>query len=450
MATTANRIGQTQYGPLDDASAPTAPTNMATGRIASLDIIRGAVMVLMAIDHVRVFAGVPAGGPTPGVFFTRWVTHFCAPVFFFLAGTAAYLHGRKLANTGALSRFLVTRGAWLILLELTVLRFGWTFNLDYQNFTFAGVIWALGWSMIVLALLVKLPNKWIAAVGIGIIVLHNLVGGLIGDSDGGGSALAPLWQILYLGGEFTLGSGGPNVVVLYVLLPWIGVIAAGYAFGVVMVMEPAPRRRLCLQIGLGATAAFLVLRGLDVYGDPRPWRQGPPPPAQAPASAPGAAAPAASGAPAAAPAPPNVMPPRAGPPAALRFLNTTKYPASLLFLLMTLGPTIALIPLLERARRRVAGWLSVFGRVPFFYYVLHIPLIHVVAVLIALVRTPESLGWLFANHPMRPPDVPDGYRYSLSLLYLVTAGVVTALYFPCHWFAALKARRRDLKILQYL
>jgi uncharacterized membrane protein len=367
-------------------------------RIPSLDIIRGAVMVLMAIDHVRVYAGVPPGGPTFGVFFTRWVTHFCAPAFIFLAGTAAYLHGQKLGSRRALARYLATRGAWLILLELTLLRFAWTFNVDYASFTFAGVIWVIGWCMILLAGLIWLPTAAVGAIGVGIIALHNLIGG---------TSTNPLLQILYFGGSFRVGAGGPQVVVLYSIVPWVGVIAAGYAFGAVMRLPPERRRRLCLQIGLGATAAFLVLRGLDVYGDPRHWRP-------------------------------------AGPaPAVIRFLNTSKYPASLLFLLMTLGPTITLIPLLENTRSRVARWLSVFGRVPFFYYVLHIPLIHVVAVLISLVRTPAQTSWLVANHPMMPPPVPAGYMWSLTLLYVVTAVVVVALYFPCRWFAELKTRRRE-------
>jgi uncharacterized membrane protein len=378
-------------------------------RIGSLDIVRGAVMVLMAIDHVRVYAGVPPGGPTFGVFFTRWVTHFCAPAFIVLAGTAAYLHGQKLGSRRALARYLLTRGAWLILLELTLLRFAWTFNVDYANFTFAGVIWVIGWCMILLAGLIWLPTAAVGATGVGIIALHNLVDpfteNLARTLGEGGTRW--IWQILYLGGSFRIGGDGPQVVVLYTIVPWVGVIAAGYAFGAIMRMPPERRRRLCLQIGLGATAAFLLLRATDVYGDPRLWR--PPGPA----------------------------------PAVIRFLNTSKYPASLLFLLMTLGPTIALIPLLESARGRVARWLSVFGRVPFFYYVLHIPLIHVVAVLISLARTPAQTSWLVANHPMMPPPVPEGYMWSLTLLYVVVAAVVIALYFPCRWFAEVKARRRD-------
>ena len=369
------------------------------GRIASLDIVRGAVMVLMAIDHVRVFAGVPAGGPTPGVFFTRWVTHFCAPVFIFLAGTAAYLYGQRLASRPALGRFLVLRGLWLVLLELTVLRFGWTFNVDYASFTFAGVIWVIGWSMVVLGLLVRLPSRVVGAIGVLLIAGHNAIGPSLFGIE------SPAWwlQLLYVGGAFELPGLHWQVVILYVLLPWVGVIAAGYGFGEIMRWDEARRRRACLALGAAATALFVLLRATALYGDPRPW-----------------------------------SPTADGMPSALAFLNTAKYPASLLFLLMTLGPTLLVLPFLDDARSRVARWLRVFGEVPFFYYVLHIPLIHVAAVLVSLVRTPASTGWLVGNHPMMPPEVPDGYRWSLALLYLVTAAVVVALYLPCRWYARQK------------
>ena len=351
-------------------------------RLPSLDIVRGAVMVLMAVDHVRVYAGVPAGGPDPAVFFTRWITHFCAPVFVFLAGTAAYLYGQKIQPRAALAKFLAIRGLWLVLLELTVLRFAWTFNFDYANFTFAGVIWVIGWSMVVLAGLVFLPTPSVGAIGVIVIVSHNAFAPVLSKST-----------VLY--GGWMLPVAGFNLVVLYTLIPWFAVMAAGYAFGAIV-----QKRRIVIAIGVAAIVSFLVLRATGVYGDPRPWQSG-----------------------------------------ALQFLNTAKYPASLLFLLMTLGPMFVVLPFLEHARGRVARWLEVFGRVPFFYYVLHIPLIHVVAVLISLVRTPEHTGWLFANHPMLPPDVPPGYRWSLALLYAVTALVVIGLYFPCRWYARVKAER---------
>jgi len=374
-------------------------------RIASVDIIRGLVMVLMAIDHVRVYSGLPPGGPTPGIFFTRWVTHFCAPAFVFLAGTSAFLLGVKLNNRPALSRFLLIRGAWLILLELTVIRICWTFNFDFAHYLLAGVIWAIGWSMIVLAGLVWLPLPAIAALGVVVVAGHNLLDPVVANLNPEGPPPFWLWQVLYLGGEIQLGAGGPSLVILYVLIPWVAVMALGYAFGAVLGWEPERRRRTCYAIGLGAIAAFLILRGFNLYGDPRHWEG-------------------------------SRM------PAPLSFLNTTKYPASLQFLLMTLGPTIAAIPLLEHARGRVADFLTVFGRVPLFYYLLHIPLIHALACGVSLIREGQVNPWLFTNHPMRPGDLPDGYMWNLGLLYLVFAIALCILYFPCRWFAGLKARSR--------
>lgn len=372
-------------------------TETATRRIASIDIIRGGVMVLMAIDHVRVFAGVPTNGPPP-VFFTRWVTHFCAPAFIFLAGTAAYLYGEKAGSRTALAKFLLIRGLWLVLLELTLLRFGWTFNFDYANFTFAGVIWVIGWSMVGMSALIFLPVRAVGAIGLFIILFHNALGGLLS----GGDSPTALQAVLYAGGDFTLGP--LHFVVLYVLLPWLGVMAAGYAFGAVMRQSPETRRRICITIGIVSIVLFILLRTTGVYGDPREWSS------------------------------------ENGP---LGFLNPAKYPPSLQFLLMTLGPTILLIPFLENVRSKVSDWLRVFGQVPFFFYVLHIPLIHLTALLISLVRTPGSTGWLIANHPMMPPEVPPGYRWSLTLLYLVWATVVMILYFACRWYARVKASSKN-------
>ncbi|HEX9754646.1 MAG TPA: heparan-alpha-glucosaminide N-acetyltransferase domain-containing protein [Gemmatimonadales bacterium] len=390
-------------------------------RLQSIDIIRGAVMVLMAIDHVRVFSGLPAGGPTPGIFFTRWVTHFCAPAFVFFAGTSAFFYGRK---HGDLSRFLFLRGAWLVLLELTVIRISWTFNLDYQHYLLAGVIWMIGWCMILMALLVKLPVPAVGTIGLLIIAGHDALGprlpSLIPALQG-----SWLWKLLYTAfweDPIRFGPDGPALVILYSIIPWIGVMAAGYAFGAIVTAEPARRRRLCLGIGLGATALFLVLRGFNLYGDPFPW------------SAPEAGGGGDRGRPM---------------PALFSFLNTTKYPASLNFLLMTLGPTIALIPALEVARGALARWLTVFGRVPFFFYLLHIPLIHALALVVSLIRLGEMSPWLFANHPMGNPPAPEGYTWSLWQLYVVWAIAVVLLYVPCRWFADLKARRKD-RWLSYL
>ncbi len=392
----------------DTAAAPARMT-----RLASIDIVRGAGMLLMAIDHVRVYSGLPAGGPTPGIFFTRWVTHFCAPAFIFLAGTSAFFYGRKRAD---LSRFLLTRGAWLVLLELTVLRLAWTFNFDFAHYEMAGVLWVIGWCMIILAGLVRLPLRVLGTIGVVIIAAHNLLDSFVYGTlipTLGNDPVSALWKIFYVGfyaGPISLGANGPRLIVLYSIVPWAGVIAAGYAFGNVLTLEPSRRTRICLAIGLGATALFLVLRGFNLYGDLRPWSSV---------------------------ARPNGPPPM---PALLAFLNTNKYPASLLFLMMTLGPTIALLPLVERARGAVARFITVFGRVPFFYYVLHIPLIHALALIVSRVREGTVNPWLFTNHPMGNPQPPDGYTWSLPVLYLVWAVTITLLYPACRWFADRKAK----------
>jgi uncharacterized membrane protein len=400
------------------AAASSAPKS----RIASIDLIRGAVMILMAIDHVRVYSGVPPGGPTPAVFFTRWITHFCAPAFIFLAGTSAFFYGRKHAD---LSRLLLIRGFWLIFLELTVLRVAWTFNFDFKQYEMAGVIWVIGCCMILMAGLVKLPAAAVGVLGVAIIGAHNLmdphIGSLLEGLDQ--NRFSGLWKIFYVGffaGPIGFGTNGPNLIVLYSIIPWIGVMAAGYAFGTILTLEPARRNRLCIAIGLSAVALFLVLRGFNLYGDPRPWHAG------------------MHGR--------NGAPPM---PAWLSFLNTTKYPASLDFLLMTLGPIIAMIPLLEGARGWVARQISIFGRVPFFYYVLHIPLIHALALVVSKIRFGFVSPWLYTNHPMGNPEPPEGYVWSLPLLYLIWAITILLLYFPCRWFAEIKATRSN-RWLKYL
>jgi len=389
-----------------------ASAGVSSSRVGAIDLIRGAVMVLMAIDHVRVFSGLPGGGPTPGLFFTRWVTHFCAPAFFFLAGTSAFLYGRRHADLG---RFLLVRGLWLVLLELTVVRFAWTFNVDYPHYALAGVIWALGWCMVLMSVFVRLTVPAVGGIGLVIVFGHNLLDYLPGLTTAlAQGPFAGFWKVLYLGffqGPIVLSSLGPQVVVLYSIVPWIGVMAVGYAFGAVVSAELPRRRRWSVAIGLAAMAMFVVLRGFNLYGNPAPWR--------VPAGG-------------------------SGPTRAMlglfSFLSPAKYPASLDFLLMTLGPTIALMPMLDRAEGTVARALRLFGRVPLFFYLLHIPLIHLLAIGVSVVRSGHVNPWLFANHPMGNPDPPDGYAWSLMWLYLVWAIAVALLYVACRWFAGVKAR----------
>ncbi len=397
-------------------SVPAVETRTSASRILSVDLVRGLVMVVMAIDHARVYSGLPAGGPTPGIFFTRWITHFCAPAFVFLAGTSIAFYARRHTDV---SRYLLVRGAWLILLELTVLRISWTFNFNFAQYEMAGILWVNGCSMILMAALVRLPVAVTGVFGLIIIAAHNLMDSdlprLLEGMDS--NHLSGLWKILYVGffaGPVQFGPNGPNLIVLYSLVPWVGVMAAGCAFAKILQLEPARRKQICLAIGLGAIAVFLVLRGFNLYGDPRPWH--------------------------AAVQTQNGRPPM---PGVLSFLNCTKYPASLNFLLMTLGPIIAVLPFLDTARGAIARTLVMFGRVPFFFYVLHIPLIHALALIVSKIRIGFISPWLFTNHPMGNPEPPDGYTWNLPLLYLIWAIAIVLLYFACRWFSGLKDKRSD-------
>ena len=370
-------------------------------RIRSVDVLRGLACVLMAIDHVRVYSGLPAGGPTAGIFFTRWITHFVAPAYCFFAGTSAFLVGRKLDDVRALGRYLIRRGIVLVLLELTLLRFAWTFNFDYAHYVLAGVIWMLGICLILLAGLVRFSPRTVGVVGLVVIFAQQLVA-LFAKAIPETLFVHVRWlfQFLYFGGTFAVGEGGPVVAVLYSIVPWIGVMACGYAFGAIVICDQAERRRLCLRMGLSATAVFLLVGGLGVATSPASLE---------------------------------------APPALFRLLAQQKYPASQLFLLMTLGPIIALVPWAEQTRGWVADSLAMFGRVPLFYYLLHIPLIHVAAMIVSLVREGRVDPWLFGNHPMMPPPQPAGYTWSLGLLYLVFALVMPVLYLACRQY---EVRRR--------
>jgi uncharacterized membrane protein len=374
----------------EPATAPVLPA-----RLTSLDLWRGAVMVLMAIDHVRVYSGVPAGGPTAGVFFTRWVTHFCAPGFVFLAGTAAFLYGRKGADRRELSRYLLTRGLLLVALELTVVRLSWTFTPASLAAPLAGVIWMLGWCMVLMSLLVRLPIRAIAIFGLATILAQDGFGLLAGALPAG---LAWVGQFVYTGGEVAVG--GVTVSILYSIVPWIGVMAAGYAFGVILLREPEARRRACLRIGLASTIAFLVVAVAVVAFNGNPAM-----------------------------------------PALFQVLNQRKYPASQLYLLMTLGPPIALLPLAEKARGWLARVLEEFGRVPMFYYLLHIPLIHALALIAWILRDGQAHSEWFVTAPY--VSIEAAARWGLPLLYFVFVIAVVMLYLPCRWFAQVKSRGRE-------
>lgn len=386
-----------------NVKSPSGPSLPGDSRLTSLDIVRGIVMVLMAIDHVRVYSGLPAGGPTPGLFFTRWITHFCAPAFTFFAGTSAFLYARKLADRNAFARYLVTRGLILVILELTVIRFSWTFNFDYPHFALAGVIWMLGWCMVLLAGLAQLPTKAVGIIGLAIICFQQVFSQIpraFPQSIRG--SIGWIWDFIYPAGL----PEPPGISILYVLVPWIGVMAAGYGFGAIMTQAPKKRRKLCLAIGLGATALFLVLAGVSVFLSPAPT---------------------------------------GAPPALFRLLNQQKYPASQLFLLMTLGPTIAFLPLAERWHGWMAQLFETFGRVPLFYYLLHIPAIHIAALVVTFLREGTVHPEWYASAPFT--SVPAEHRWGLPLLYLVWAVVVALLYMPCRWYWVVKAQRKQFRYL---
>src|SRR5580765_4603376 len=222
---------------------PQAVPRIAAARITLLDFVRGVVMILMAIDHVRVYSGLPAGGPAPGIFFTRWVTHFCAPAFVFLAGTGAFLYGKKINSKKSLSWYLVTRGLFLVVLELTLIRFTWTFNFHYWDFVLAGVIWMLGWCMVMTAVLIWLPTWAVGTIGL-LMIIFQQVFAIIPN------ALPEALQRYYAFFYTSVTEGPSWINILYVLIPWIGVMAVGYAFGTIMTREPAQRRRMCIIIGL--------------------------------------------------------------------------------------------------------------------------------------------------------------------------------------------------------
>jgi uncharacterized membrane protein len=378
-------------------------------RIESIDILRGVIMILMALDHTRDYLGNLAASPTNlaattvPLFFTRWITHFCAPVFFLLTGTGAFLSLQRMSRP-ELARFLLTRGLWLILLEFTLIRFLWQFNLDYQLIVL-NVIWALGWAMIVLSGLVLLPAWVAAAFGVILVAGHNLLDSIQPATLG---ALQPLWTVLHAPG-FLMNEPGRSIFIPYVLIPWVGVTALGYGLGQVYRWEADRRRAFLLRAGLALTGAFLVLRAINGYGDPSRW-----------------------------------SPQASGTFTFLSFINTTKYPPSLLFLLMTLGPALLALRALDRSTPGVLRPALWFGRVPFFYYMLHILLLHVIAIVVARFRLGDITPMFQSPTIDRfPITQPPGWPLSLPVVYLIWIAVVASLYPVCRWFAQLRQRRKE-------
>jgi uncharacterized membrane protein len=372
-------------------------------RTLSIDLVRGTVMVLMVLDHARDFyfgfQPEPTDLATTNVvlFLTRWVTHFCAPAFVFLAGTSAYLYGLRHGKERVV-RYLLTRGLWLIVLEVTVVRLAWIPELGY-HFSVLQVIWAIGWSMIVLAGLSLLPARAVLAIGALIVAGHNLFDRVDVRAMG---AWRPLWLVLHQQGALE-PVAEHRVFVVYPLLAWFGVIALGYAFGSVFERPTEERQRVTLRIGVAATVGFVALRAMNSYGDPAPW----------------------------------MAQPRGAVFSVLSFFNCTKYPPSLLYLLMTLGPTLLFLYAAERVdRSSFFARLAIFGRVPLLFYVAHLYLLRCTA-------TPISLARFGPGALALPPGHNGTAELPLYVAYAAWLCAVLLLYPLCRWFSALKARRQD-------
>lgn len=378
-------------------------------RIQSIDVLRGIVMIIMALDHVRDFFHVEAFQSDPldpattngPLYFTRWITHFCAPVFVFLAGTSAYLAGLK-KDKAALSKFLITRGLWLILIEIVVITLGITFN-PFYNAIILQVIWAIGISMVLLGFAVRLPYAAIFAIGAVIVLGHNLLD--YPEAERGFGNLGFWWDLVH-GGRFSFHPFAPQhgVIIVYPFLAWTGIMLLGYCAGRLFrpSVSAAARRKNLLLIGSGLIVLFLLLRFNNGYGDPAPWRSY-----------------------------------KDGWATFFSFMNVTKYPPSLMYSCITLGPALLLLALIEKTQNRFTSFAIIYGRVPFFYYVVHFYIIHILTVIAFFLAG-------YGVNDIAAPNSPFFFRpvefgYNLFNTYLVWISVVLLLYLPCRWYNRYKA-----------
>lgn len=390
---------------------------LTTNRIESIDVLRGVVMVIMALDHVRdyfhygSFFNDPTNPETttPMLFFTRFITHYCAPVFVFLTGTSAFLYGSKKTKP-ELFKFLLSRGIWLIFLELVVNNLIWTFDLSY-SIPIVQVIWAIGVSMVVLSLLIYLPRKIILAIGIILIAGHNALDGLVME---GRSLQSMIWYFLHQQ-QMLVYDNDFIFMIQYPLIPWIGLMALGYCFGQLYTNEfdAIVRKNWLLNMGFGAIGLFFVLRSLNIYGDLVPWSLQ-----------------------------------DTTTKTILSFLNVTKYPPSLLYFCITLGPAMLFLYAFETAKNKLTDFFLVFGRVPLFYYFLHVFVIHVFAIVGILI-----FGGNWRDMILDAESFSNGnlmsYGYSLFVVYLVWIGIVLLLYPFCKKYMVYKAVNKDKWWLSY-
>ncbi len=385
--------------------------SLKAGRIESIDLLRGLVMIIMTLDHTRYYFHVVSNPTdlettTPMLFFTRFITHYCAPVFVLLAGTSAYLYGSKKTKP-ELFKFLFSRGLWLIFLEIFLNDFIWFFDKDFV-FIQLQVIWILGFSMICLSFLIYLPRIVILVIGVLLIGGHNLLDSITMEGNGLKSII---WYILHQEGTFPLGENR-SVGISYPLLPWPGVMMVGYCLGGFYKKEfiVSIRKKWLLLIGSGIIILFFILRVINVYGDPVPWSQQ-----------------------------------KNFTYAILSFLNVTKYPASLAYLLITLGPSLIFLSVTENIKNKLTDFIIVFGRVPLFYYFLHILVLHAIATLIG----GNLRGWL--SHGEGFNSLPLGVNgYSLGIVYIIWICTILMLYPLCKQYMKYKINNRDKWWLNYL
>ncbi|GAB3016858.1 DUF1624 domain-containing protein [Spirosoma pulveris] len=388
-------------------------------RVTAIDVTRGLVMVIMALDHVRDLLHTPAltqnptdfATTTPAIFMTRWITHLCAPTFVFLSGTSAYLSLRKQGMTVETSqsarRFLLKRGVVLILLELTVINFAFWFDIHFQSLMLQ-VIYAIGGGLIILSLLSKLPAKQVGLIGLVIVFGHNILQ-LVPTFTNPAAKL--LWALFFRTDFFPV-SPHFALLVAYPLIPWLGIMLVGYACGQLMERPMEQRKPLLLQIGLGILSLFLVLRFLNVYGDPAPW-----------------------------------APQKSALFTFLSFINVTKYPPSLLYALLMLGLMLVFLYLTDGADNRFTRWLTVYGKVPMFYYILHWYLVHLSMIGMSLLQ-----GYSWSDLPSGPLNFgrPPNAGISLEWVYAVWLGLVLLLYPLCKWYGKYKAAHPEISWLRYV
>ncbi len=389
----------------------------ANGRIQTIDFLRGLAMIIMALDHTRdyfhnqafIFDPLDIKNTYPSLFFTRWITHFCAPVFVFLAGTSAFLSGREKPKM-ELSQFLISRGFWLILVELTICIFGWTFNPNFEVIVL-GVIWAIGCSMIALGFLIHLPIKVLLAISLAILFGHNLLDSVEVKGDG---IVQIIWAALHQGDFYTWK--GHSIMVFYPILPWIGIMALGYCFGQLyhFKMHEQKRKKILIALGVGSIVLFVLLRYVNIYGDA------------------------------------NLrLTDYEGASAVMSFLNTTKYPPSLLYSLMTLGPAFLLLAFSEKWNLSSKNSIVVIGRVPMFYYILHIYLIHLLALFAAWASGYRWQDMVLSTWVNFNPALKD-YGFPLYMVYIIWIAIVVMLYPFCKRYNIYKSNNKQKWWLSYL